>query len=98
VPPEWAINPESLTHRPPCPPGIPAPIFSPPVHTSELWQITFASAGLAALILIVVTAAIIAAVVIAITKSLVFVFRMMHPYFNEVFKFRLFQYLESTLQ
>jgi hypothetical protein len=56
------------------------------------------SAGLAALILIVVTAAIVAAVVIAITKSLVFVFRMMHPYFNEVFKFRLFQYLESTLQ
>jgi hypothetical protein len=61
----------SLGLVPPVHPAVPHP--EPPLHKvlSSL-QFLFANAGVAALRLVVVTAAIIAAVVIAITRSLVF--------------------------
>jgi hypothetical protein len=69
--PDW-----SRINRPPLPPGVSIPSFlklDPSLHTvSVSLQFTFANAGLAALKLDEVTAAIIAAVVIDITKNLVF--------------------------
>jgi hypothetical protein len=52
-------------------------LLAPPLHAVSL-QFTFANAGVAALKLVVVAAAIMTAVVINITESLVLVFSIMH--------------------
>jgi hypothetical protein len=76
------------------PPGISKPLalkLSPPLHVRSSGvsvQFTFAKAGVATPILVVVTAAIIAAVVIAITRSLepvCLIFCIMYSYLIAVF-------------